>query len=133
MIDIKKLEKRLEEISKTDNGEPFNKFIPETRTEMLMTSIENCKERNLQIELHKGELVIDHNKIVRLNDVIDGEDDYYWSYNAWVGLKGLYEEKDGIYLASCVVGHILLKGFIPDDEYNRIVYQWNLNNFIKAV
>lgn len=133
MIDIKELEEKLEEVSKTDTGKPFNKWIPETRTEMVMQSIENCKERNREIELHKGELVIDGNKIVRLEDVIDGEDDYYWVYNDWVGWKGMDEQNEGTYLASCVGCHILLKGFIPDEDYKRMVYQWNLNNFIQAV
>ena len=59
MIDISHLEKKLEELSKTETGKPFNKWIPETRTEMVIQSIEDCKERNREIELHKGELVID--------------------------------------------------------------------------
>lgn len=133
MIDIKELEKRLEELPKNDTGESFNKWIPETISEMIIQSIESCKRRNHEIELHKGELVIDGHKIVRLEDVVDGESDYYWVYNDWVGLKGMYEQNEGVYLSSCVGQHILLKGFIPDDEYNRIVKQWNFNNFIQAI
>lgn len=133
MINIEELEKKLEEVSKTETGKPFNKFIPETRTELLIQTIQRCKERNLEIELHKGELVIDDNKIVRLNDVIDDGDDYYWVYNDWVGFKGIDEKNEGTYLGSCVGQHVLLKGFIPDNEYNRLVYSWNLNNFIQAV
>ena len=56
MINIDELEKRLEEVSKTETGKPYNKWIPETRTEMVLQSIQNCKERNLEIELLKGEL-----------------------------------------------------------------------------
>jgi hypothetical protein len=133
MINIDELEKNLEEISKTETGKSFNKWIPETKTDMLLQSIQNCKERNLEIQLHKGELVIDGHKIVRLDDVVDGDDDYYWVYNDWVGLKGIVEKNTGVYLSSCVGQHTLLKGFIPDDEYKRIVYQWNLNNFIQAI
>ena len=133
MINIELLEQRLEEISKIETGKPFNKFIPETRTEMLIQTIERCKERNLEIELHKGELVIDGNKIVRLDDVVDGGEDYYWVYNDWVGWKGMDVQYDGIYLSSCVGKHTLLKGFILDGDYKKLVYQWNLNNFIHAI
>lgn len=59
----------------------------------------------LQTELkpYQGTLVIDDfHKVVRLVDVIDAEDDYYW----------VYDDHHGIYHASCVGGWIPLKGFI---------------------
>jgi hypothetical protein len=132
MINIKELEDRLQEILKTETGKPFNKFITETRTELMIDSINNCKERNLEIEQHKYELVIDGAKIVRLLDVEDGDKDYYWVYNEWIGLLGT-SNKTGKYLASCVCEHIRLKGYIPKEDYDRLVYNWNLNNSEKAI
>ena len=58
-----------------------------------------------------------------LVDVIDGEDDYYW----------VYDSRKGIYHSSCVGGWTPLKGFIKQEDYDRMVRIWNLNNIEKAI
>jgi len=132
MINIKELEDIYQEVIKTETGAPFNKWIPETRSELFKEKIKHCKERNLEIEKHKFELVIDGHQIVRLIDVEDDGEDYYWCYNEWVGLLGT-SDKTGLYLSSCVGQHVLLKGYIPTEEYERLVISWNLNNSEKAI
>ncbi|MCH8067807.1 MAG: hypothetical protein IID16_00840 [Candidatus Marinimicrobia bacterium] len=80
----------------------------------------------LQKELkpYKDTLVIgDLDNVVRLADVIDGDDDYYW----------VYDTMRGITHASCVGGWIPLKGFIPSKDYDRLVVIWNYNNTEKAI
>lgn len=101
----------------------------------LICDFKNVTELNNEIMNHKGELVIHEelHTIVRLDDVVDKVEDYYWVYNKWVGLKGMYEENDGKFLSTCVCQHIRLKGFIPDKEYNRMLYFWNNNNYVKAI
>lgn len=81
------------------------------------------KELQDELKPHKNALVLDYFEVVRLVDVIDGEDDYYW----------VYDTKKGIVYSSCVCGWTALKGFLPDNEYKRLVNVWNLNNVEKAV
>jgi hypothetical protein len=86
----------------------------------MATLIELQKE----LEPYKNTLVIGNfDNVVRLVGVIDGEEDYYW----------VYDTRKGITHASCVGGWVALKGFIPDNEYKRLVNVWNLNNIEKAV
>lgn len=81
--------------------------------------------KSLQEELlpYKDTLVLYHFKIVKLVDVIDGEDDYYW----------VYDTKHGIIHSSCVIGWIPLKGVLPDNNYNHILRIWNLKQNIKII
>lgn len=62
--------------------------------------------------------------IVRLVDVIEQDDDFYWVYDSRIR---------GIYYSSCVGSWIPLKGHLKEDDYNRLVYTWNLNNIEKAI
>jgi len=128
MIELDKYESALRECLLNETGLPFNQWITQTRSEMAQESIDNAKLRNSEIELHKNELVIDLSKIVRLVDVVDDEDDYYWVYDEWIGMW-----HSNTYKSSCVGQHILLKGFLPDDRYNELVRVWNLNNVEQAV
>ena len=81
-------------------------------------------ELKVELELFKNTLVIDgFDNIVRLVDVIDGEDDYYW----------VYDSKKGIYHSSCLCEWIPLKGFIEKEKYDQMVRVWNLNNIEKAI
>ncbi len=82
------------------------------------------KEFQKMLEPFKNTLVIDDfDKVVRLVDVVDGEDDYYWVYDC---MQGLYH-------SSCVGGWIPLKGFVEQEKYDRMVRIWNLNNKEKAI
>lgn len=82
------------------------------------------KELQKKLKLYKNTLVIDDwHRIVRLVDVIDGKDDYYW----------VYDGVDGRHYMSCVGRWIPLKGHIKDKDYDRIVRAWNLNNVEKAI
>lgn len=91
-----------------------------------MTTLSKLKE---ELEPFRNTLVIEHDTIVRLVDVIDGEnkegflDDYYW----------VFDSRKGIYHSSCVGGWIPLKGFIDQKMYERMVHIWNLNNIDKAL
>lgn len=124
MIDLTKLEQDFLESAKTETGKPFNKWIDKTKSELIQESIERIKGLNSEIELHKNELVIDDNKVVVLEDVIDGIEDYYWCYSDWNGKH---------YQASCVGRHIRLKGYIPEEDYYRMTCTWNLNHLDQVV
>jgi len=128
MIDIKKYEITLSECLLNETGIQFNQWIPQTRSELAQESIDKVISLNTEIELHKNELVIDMSKIVRLVDVVDGEEDYYWVYDEWIGMMNCK-----LYESSCVGQHVLLKGYLPDDKYNELVRVWNLNQSEKAV
>jgi hypothetical protein len=133
MIDPTKVNKRLEWCIGNKQDQPFNKWTAESIIDMARRSVELVERLNDEIINYKHELVINGYEIVRLDDVYDGGDDYYWIYNKWVGLKGLGEEKTGEEHASCVGRHTLLKGFIPEKEYEQMVWVWNANNFVKAI
>jgi len=76
-----------------------------------------------ELEPFKNTLVIgDFYRIVRLVDVVDGEDDYYW----------VYDTINGTCYSTCVGGWIPLKGFIDKDKYDRMVHVWNLNKHRKS-
>jgi len=83
-----------------------------------------------ELEPFRNTLVIDDfDTVVRLVDVIDGEDDYYWVYDGRISSYG----RKGIYHSTCVGGWIPLKGFVEQEKYERMVRIWNLNNIEKAV
>lgn len=83
------------------------------------------KELMNELEPFRNTLVIDDfDKVVRLVDVVDGEDDYYWVYD---------DRQQGIRWESCVGSWTPLKGFIQPDRYDRLVRIWNLNNIEKAI
>ena len=75
-------------------------------------------ELKAELEPFRNTLVIDDfDTVVRLVDVIDGEDDYYW----------VYDSREGMYHSSCVGGWIPLKGFVEQEKYEKMVSIWNLN------
>jgi len=85
----------------------------------------NLIELKKELESYKNTLVISDfdNEVVRLVNVVDEEDDYYW----------VFDTEKGIIHASCVGGWIALKGVLPDKDYKRLVDFWNSNNLEKAV
>lgn len=76
-----------------------------------------------EMEPYQGTLVLDLFDVVRLVDVIDDEDDFYW----------VYDTKKGIVHSSCVGGWIPLKGHIQDKSYENLVRIWNLNHIKPAI
>jgi len=85
-----------------------------------MATLNELKE---ELEPYRGTLVIgDFDSVVLLKDVIEGDDDYYWVYVGRIGR----EIKE--YHATCVGGWVPLKGFIPDEKYQRLVCVWNMNH-----
>lgn len=81
-------------------------------------------ELKKEVEPYRNTLVLDRcGELVRLVDVVDGKDDFYW----------IYDKKEGPYMSSCVIDWIPLKGFIPDDKYEGLVFIWNLNNKEPAI
>jgi hypothetical protein len=85
-----------------------------------MTTFKELKD---EVEKYKNTLVLNYFEVVRLVDVVNGDDDYYW----------VYDTSKGILHSSCVCGWYALKGVLPDNEYERLVKVWNLNNDEKAV
>jgi len=82
------------------------------------------KELKKELKPYKNTLVIGHfNEVVRLVGVNEDEDDYYW----------IYDSKEGKSYESCVGGWVALKGVIPDEDYERLLRVWNLNNIEKAI
>jgi hypothetical protein len=72
----------------------------------------------LQKELaeYKDTLVIDtFCNIVKLVDVIDGEDDFYWV------VKGATYKH-----ISCLMNWTPLKGRLSEEEYEQVLHNWNL-------
>lgn len=86
----------------------------------------NLLELKKELEPYKNTLVLcDLDGVYRLDDVIFDsiEEDFYW----------VMDSKLGIFHLSCVLGWIPLKGYIKQNEYDRLVNIWNLNNKIKAI
>lgn len=91
----------------------------------------NILSINKEIEEHRNELVIDGYNVVRLVDCVDDVDDYYWVYDSPEHPRD--KKTNTLYLSSCVCKHTLLKGRLPDKEYNELVRIWNLNNVNKVI
>lgn len=71
-----------------------------------------------ELKPFKNTLVIDSFQIVRLVDVVEEEDDYYW----------IYDNGGKITYVSCVFNWVSLKKHLPVDEYESLVNLWNINN-----
>lgn len=71
-----------------------------------------------ELEPHKDSLVLDGFEVVRLLDVVNGEDDYYWVYKS---------PTKGIYWSSCVGGWAPLKGHLLEKHYQDLERVWKLN------
>lgn len=129
MIDIVKYEDRLKNCILKETGKPFNKWRTDTRTEIAQNTLNIVESLNSEIEQHKNELVIDNYDVVRLVDVIDGDDgDFYYVFNSYTGMLN----EPVYYQATCLSSYTILKGFLPDEEYDSLVKSWNLNNKEKA-
>ena len=76
------------------------------------------EELQKEMEPHKGNLVLNHFEVVRLVDVVNGEDDYYWVFKSPVR---------GTYWSSCVGGWMPLKGKIAEEDYMELERVWGLN------
>jgi len=74
-------------------------------------------------EPYIGTLVLHNFKVVRLSGL--EQDDYNWYYE--------FHDADGILQSITVLsGFVPLKGHIPEEDYERLIYSWNLNSYIKA-
>jgi len=70
------------------------------------------------VERHRGELVLDCFDVVMLEDFKDvPDDDYYYVVSG----------KKGTYWTSCVGDLYPLKDVLPEDQYSRMLYIFNLN------
>ena len=76
-----------------------------------------------ELEPFKNTLVIDDfDTVVRLVDVIDGEDDYYW----------VYDSRKGIYHSSCVGGLLGDRDVYRDWETDRKSTRLNSSHSAKS-
>lgn len=81
-------------------------------------------ELKAEIEPYRNTLVIgDFDNVVRLVDVVEEEDDFYW----------VYDSREGLSYSSCVGGWIPLRGFIEKKKYDILVLIWNRNNIEEAI
>ena len=71
-----------------------------------------------EVAPYKGSLVLDGFDVVKLIDVIEGKDDFYWVYYA----------KGKVIHSSCVMGWIPLKNKLDTKDYNELVRLYVLNN-----
>lgn len=81
------------------------------------------KKLKEELDSYKGTLVLDGFKVVLLLDAVEEEDDFYWVY--YHPNRRGYDTS--LYLSSCVGGYTPLKGFIPDEDYDRMVKIFELN------
>lgn len=87
-----------------------------------MNSLDNFIK---EAEPYINTLVIDDlHTVVRLSGVTEDEDDCYWIFDS---------PTNGTYHASCVGDFVPLKGFIPQEKYERMVRIWNLNYTKKVI
>ena len=81
-------------------------------------------ELRAQVEPYRNTLVIkDFDNVAMLLNVVELDDDYYWSF---------YSDK-GITHSSCLIEWIPLKGNISQESYDRMVHVWNLNHTKKEI
>lgn len=87
---------------------------------------ENAKFINEFVNKYNNTLVLDYTNVRVLRGWYDGEDDYYWV---------LQDLKGNTIQSSCVCEIIALKGYIPEDSYNRLknMFQCNLDLLNKKI
>lgn len=85
-----------------------------------MTTLKELKE---ELEPYKNTLVLSFCEIVRLDDVVEEKDDFYW----------VYEEYKKVTYSSCVFGWTPLKGNLPDNIYKKLVSHWNMNHINQVI
>lgn len=106
-----------------DSGEQFTTTELDTLN-MSQMGLDELSVLKKHLEPYKNTLVINElNRVVRLVDVIETEIDFYWVYDT---TKGFVQD-------SCVGSWIPLKGFLRDNDYKKLVYEWNLNHMEKAI
>ena len=98
----------------------LNRMLRYFKEEEMLTLEELKKE----LEPYRNTLVLDFCEIVRLVDVIEEPEDFYWKYERW--------SKGKANLSSCVMGWIPLKGNLPDEIYKSLVRNWNMNHVNQA-
>lgn len=112
MIDIEQKKKDYDNLS--DKGK---KFYADRNIDFLETPT----DLNKMVDEHRNELVLNYFEVVRLVDVIDGDDDYYWVF------ENSFSEK---ILSSCVGGFFILKDSLSEKDYSELVRVWNLNHIV---
>ncbi len=119
MLDYNKLTKTTTELISNITKEKWNEWNKTDDINML--TLEKLKE---EIKPYVGTLVLNLFEVVRLSDVIENEDDFYYVYN---------EQFDKINYSSCVMSFIPLKHALKKEDYIKLVKVWNLNNDIQAI
>jgi hypothetical protein len=71
-----------------------------------------------EFEAHKGEIVIQNDRLARLIGVVDDKEDYYW----------LFFDGRKLSMTSCLVSFIPLKGKIDDKDYSELIRLAKLNH-----
>jgi len=125
MIDIKKAQEKInmtikDRLAQGASGHALIRLFKINTEQMNI-----IRSLNDEITKHRNELIIcPSQKIVRLVDLLDGEDnDYYW----------IYDDGTEIYQSTAVAIHTILKGYIEDKAYEKLVKDWNKKNKEKAV
>jgi hypothetical protein len=80
-------------------------------------------ELQKELKFYKDTLVLDLFEVVRLVGVLEDEDDNYW----------IFDTEHGIVHSSCVMNWTPLKGYIPTEQYDRLVRIWNFNHTTIAI
>jgi hypothetical protein len=88
--------------------------------------------RNIEKESEPyiGTLVLESFEVVLFKGVEADLHDYYYVYQPAKGGGCNADGKE--YWSSCVGKHNILKGVLPDREYDRLVWLWN-NNFNEGI
>lgn len=79
---------------------------------------ENLKIINGLMAKYRGTLVLPAFNVVRLVDMVIGDDDYYWVYE---------DTKGETRMDSCVGGFTPLKDRLTPEEYDQLVYMFDRN------
>lgn len=78
----------------------------------------------LQVEQHKGMLVINGTEVCLLEGLHEDESDFYFVFVPF----GKTKEKQYV---SVLFGYIALKGFIPEKDYKQLEQLWEINKGLK--
>ena len=85
------------------------------REQKLMN--DNWTQLSIFVDKHQGELVLNYFEVVRLDDLVDIPDDYYFRVSG----------QEGNTLLSCVGRVFLLKNNLDKESYDEIERVFNLN------
>lgn len=104
--------------------EAIEEVKPKIKSKTKYNNDEAFRRLKEQADKFKNTLILYLFEVVRLVDIVQDEDDFYW----------VFEKSNGeVQHVSCLIEWIPLKSLLKDKQYERLKSFWNLNLANKCI